>query len=229
MVKGERKSRALVVALTQRRKLAAAFFALAGLAGAAFMLHKLGSVERREHPIVNSIEARQPSSIADDEPVIYSDESIEDLEREGRAADSRARLKQTSKERARVPFESVKGPSGDQAANALLKTGIQGRRAREVILNPEAFPTDSDGYAISLNLFTDFSPVAIMQRPSVYGVNQAFHVGQIQGDPSSQVQLMIAEGQMNGTIKTLRGTYRIVSLGARHHYVIEIDSKTSKR
>lgn len=225
-VTNEKRKRALELALSQRRMLTALFFALSGLAGTAVLLHHLAAA-----PPGAATGSRHPSSLqeadSDFDPDLYADDSIEDLERATQAEAAKSNSAKT-RSKAVFPFEPVSQRSENLAALAAQRTGVSGRRAREVVLHPEAFSETSDEYKIRLNLFEDVSPMVLMQRPSLYGVNHAFLVGQIIGDPSSRVQLMMADGQMNGTVQTHQATYRIVSLGSGRHFVIELDSPRAK-
>lgn len=119
---------------------------------------------------------------------------------------------------------------GEVAATDVYgKTAVSGAlRARQVVFNSfELGRAIQAEKTLNLDLFPDKSVRIQLQNPSKFTVNDRLLVGQIAGDPESQVRLQIAGDAMDAQIQGSRNEYRIVPMGSGVHWVIEIKTKSS--
>lgn len=104
------------------------------------------------------------------------------------------------------------------------RTGINGSRARAVVLAPDLLRrAPGKEIALQLDLFEDTQPLIIFKVVSGYEVNSGMHSGKALDDPDSQVQLTTEDGMVSGFIKYRGKSYRIVSDPERGiHYIVEV-------
>lgn len=134
--------------------------------------------------------------------------------------------KRSSKDSSRQPsatfvFALKDSPSAREISQ---RTGINGSRARAVVLAPDLLRrAPGKEIALQLDLFEDTQPLIIFKVVSGYEVNSGMHSGKALDDPDSQVQLTTEDGMVSGFIKYRGKTYRIVSDPERGiHYIVEV-------
>lgn len=174
------------------------------------------------------------------DPDLYANDSLEDLEREYQRQNPSAKRRLASKKASKPARENstenvwfdVAGPSDLRliAKEAEEKTGIPTRRARKVIITTSEFLWEEDERWMEVEVFPDRKLLLHLQRPSAYGVNHAILVGQVVGDPQSQVRITLQDALVSAFIRTKQSYFQVVSAGSQSHFIIEVDeTRQSKR
>jgi hypothetical protein len=152
--------------------------------------------------------------------VIYSVETIKDLEAEGRRSFHGQRPKRSHDGHIFTDAKNV------TAEAALKVSGVPTIRAREARFDLSEFAKSisANEHRVELNLFDDVRMTAVL-RPSSYAENQGIYTGYLPAEPSGQVRLFVQDSSISGTIETSRRKFRIIELGSEKVLIIEEDNK----